>query len=454
METELKKKYANITRQTIDLFLSLCMQCQLKKKIPKRGLVVRPILSNFMNSRCQVDLVDMQSEPDGDFRFIMNYQDHLTKFTMLRPIRTKTAEEVAYQVLDIFCIFGAPLILQSDNGREFANRVVENLKEMWPGLRLVHGKPRHSQSQGSVERSNQDIRDMLVAWLSDNKQSTWSEGLRFIQSKKNRALHVGIKTSPYEAMFGSAQRVGLADSALTADMYDSINTEEELEALLAAHNDDSDVTECEEEPHEVTVNDVLCIICEKTVANPVECSSCNRCIHVQCGEYADEVLICTLCKRKNNINSQREGAKKGLQEQAERMLKLSNAKLPPIAVGQNVVVRVPDVDRGRLAPRSILAVVIDVNASGMYRLGTKEGNIDRLYARNEITAADSDFITFADVPATSISLRSASVISSGSQQGFVHCTCQRYCIDKKCKCKKSGVLCNSKCHNNSACKNK
>lgn len=54
------------------------------------------------------------------------------------------------------------------------------------------------------------------------------------------------------------------------------------------------------------------------------------------------------------------------QEQAERTLKLSNAERPPIAVGQNVVVRVADVDRGRLATRSDLAVVVDVNSSGMY----------------------------------------------------------------------------------------
>jgi len=101
----------------------------------------------------------------------------------------QTAEEVAYQLMDIFCMFGAPFILQSDNGREFANKIIQKLADMCPGMKLVHGKPRHSQSQGSVERSNQDVRDMLIAWMSDNNTKTWSEGLRFIQSKKQRALH-------------------------------------------------------------------------------------------------------------------------------------------------------------------------------------------------------------------------------------------------------------------------
>jgi len=85
----------------------------------------------------------------------------------------------------------------------------------------MHGKPKHSQSQGSVEKSNQDVRDTLVTWLCENNTKTWSEGLRFIQSKKNRALHSGIKTSPYEAMFGMAQRIGLGDSPLAEDMYSS-----------------------------------------------------------------------------------------------------------------------------------------------------------------------------------------------------------------------------------------
>ena len=72
----------------------------------------------------------------------------------MHPLKTKTAEEVSYVLLDIFTIFGAPSILQSDNGREFSNRVKEELCSMWSGLKIVHGKPRHSQSQGSVERAN------------------------------------------------------------------------------------------------------------------------------------------------------------------------------------------------------------------------------------------------------------------------------------------------------------
>ena len=56
----------------------------------------------------------------------------------------QTAEEVAYQLMDIFCMFGVPFILQSDNGREFVYKTIQNLADMRPGMKLVHGKSRHA----------------------------------------------------------------------------------------------------------------------------------------------------------------------------------------------------------------------------------------------------------------------------------------------------------------------
>jgi hypothetical protein len=116
------------------------------------------------------------------------------------------------------------------------------------------------------------------------------------------------------------------------------------------------------------------------------------------------------------------------------MVSVSKSKLPAIDIGTNVVVRVPDLDRGRLTPRNDLAVLVDVISSGPYLLGTKEGLLEPLYARNEVTTADNKFIEAHDVPSISLFLRSASIIKSGSKQGFVRCHCKRYCIDKKCKC--------------------
>ena len=144
MLKHLRQKYANITTDAVELFKSYCVVCQEKMKRPKTtGVVVKPILSSEFNSCGQVDLVDMQSSPQGQFKWIMLYQCHLTKFVILRPLSSKRAAEVALQLLDIFLIFGAPAIFQSDNSSEFTAQVITELKELWPQLIIVHGKPRH-----------------------------------------------------------------------------------------------------------------------------------------------------------------------------------------------------------------------------------------------------------------------------------------------------------------------
>ena len=79
-EKELDKTYANITREQIKLFLARCQNCQLKKSKHNKGVVVRPIMSSRFNSRGQVDLIDLQSQPDGDYRYIA---DHIAKINSL-----------------------------------------------------------------------------------------------------------------------------------------------------------------------------------------------------------------------------------------------------------------------------------------------------------------------------------------------------------------------------------
>lgn len=87
--------------------------------------------------------------------------------------------------LIFFTAFRAPYILQSDNGRAFVNKVIEVLRIMWDALKIVHGKPRYSQSQGSVEKANQNVENVLVTWLIGNKIKNQSVGLKCVQFMKN-----------------------------------------------------------------------------------------------------------------------------------------------------------------------------------------------------------------------------------------------------------------------------
>ena len=210
MESEAAKFYANVTRKMCVTFLKYSEEFQLKRSRRRNnGLVVKPIISECFNSRMQIDLVDMQSMPDGEFKWILNAQDHLTKFCHLRPLRAKSAKEVSWALFKIFCRFGAPVVLQSDNGKEFRNEVIRNLTQLWPGMKMVHGKARKPSTQGSVERANGDFQNLLGTWMRQTKSTKWTLGLPIVEHQKNRKFHSGIKSTPYNALFGHEAYNGL-----------------------------------------------------------------------------------------------------------------------------------------------------------------------------------------------------------------------------------------------------
>ncbi|XP_064098161.1 KRAB-A domain-containing protein 2-like [Macrobrachium nipponense] len=137
-----QKKWANLTMQSCQMFISFYIESREKKKRRvHKGLVVKPVRSETIFSRCQIDLINFQTLPDGEFKYILTFINHFSKFCVLRPLTSKRAEEVANTLLPIFLTFGAPIIL--------------------PELKLVTGRPRHPQSQGAVERLNGVIQDKL-----------------------------------------------------------------------------------------------------------------------------------------------------------------------------------------------------------------------------------------------------------------------------------------------------
>ncbi|XP_014487986.1 PREDICTED: KRAB-A domain-containing protein 2-like [Dinoponera quadriceps] len=233
----LKSKYLIPTSVVLE-FLKLCTVCQSKKKIPRKGIVVCPIVSSDFNHRGQVDLVDLQSTLDRNYKWLLHYQDHATKFSFLRPLTSKRAAEVAMELLKIFLEVGCPHILQSDNGREFTAAVIQELTSLWPTCKIVNGRPRHPASQGSVERSNQDVEAMLRAWLIDNDTKNWAISCYFVQFQKNSSFHRTIKRSPYKALFGTEPKTGLQSSHISKELLEKLVTEEDLDLLLNQQDHD------------------------------------------------------------------------------------------------------------------------------------------------------------------------------------------------------------------------
>ena len=104
-------------------------------------------------------------------------------------------------------------------------------------------------------------------------------------------------------------------------------------------------------------------------------------------------------------------------------------------------VPIPDVDRGRLDPPNITAVVQEHDSeTGLYTLGTKAGTLNTRFSRNQFNLMNQKFLTTADVPEdVTLSVREAARLhSNAGGQGFFKCLCQTACLTKNANA--SGTL--------------
>ena len=225
---EVKKNYSWINRKAVQMFLQTCPTCNTRQplKKPKAG---KPIISLGFLTRVQVDLIDMTSRPDEDYKWILHARDHFTKYSWAYPLTSKRADEVAEKLTEIFCSFGPAKILQSDNGKEFAAKVINEIANMWPGLVIIHGRPRHPQSQGCVERGNGDLQVKLGKWVDENGEQ-WSKGLKFVVHAINTSTAKATGKTPYELVFGQRPREDFFTLQTLADQ--NIVNEEDIDAAM------------------------------------------------------------------------------------------------------------------------------------------------------------------------------------------------------------------------------
>lgn len=203
---KVRETVANVSMQMIKIFIKNCTTCNLKQRLTCiKNIVIKPIVSHHFGERVQVDLISMLKDSCRGYNYILNYQDHATKFCVLRALRTKTSYEVSSSINEIFRLFGPPTIIQTDNGAEFGLSLEELIGRYWPDTKIIRGRPYHPQSQGSVERSNACVVDLLRGVLNDDRFScqNWVEALSVIQYIKNTSHNRTIGMSPHSTLFGN-----------------------------------------------------------------------------------------------------------------------------------------------------------------------------------------------------------------------------------------------------------
>ena len=172
----------------------------------------------------QLDLIELPVSRQG-YRYGLVIIDLFTSYVITRPLKSKTAEEVAHQLLTIFGDWGPPKAIQSDQGKEFVNQVLEALLQI-TGVKFQLSSPYHHESNGRVERLNQTIARSLKKMLKGNL-TNWDTILPLATHYYNISVRTLTKSSPYSLMFTRPHNDGQSLATATSQWVANSNSFDE-----------------------------------------------------------------------------------------------------------------------------------------------------------------------------------------------------------------------------------
>ena len=127
--------------------------------------------------------------------------DCFSRWTEACPLPDKTALAVADTFFQhIVCRFGMPSVIHSDQGREFENKVIQELCLLC-GAHKTRMTPYHPESDDLVERLNRTLPMMLAMFAGENRDD-WDDLLPTVMMAYRSSVHESTGYSPYRLMFG------------------------------------------------------------------------------------------------------------------------------------------------------------------------------------------------------------------------------------------------------------
>lgn len=189
-------------RKQIDDHVGKCLSC-LKFNIGKKGYhPLRSIVANAPFEHLAVDLkTDLPTTPRGN-NHVLVVTCIATKYTVLVPLVDKAAATVAWALWErVLTVYPTPKILQSDNGKEFLNKLVKTLCSLH-GIDKRRVAPYNPRANGSAENRVKNTAQVLFK-IAENDLDNWDLYLPMVQLALNAKVHQTLRASPASLLFGT-----------------------------------------------------------------------------------------------------------------------------------------------------------------------------------------------------------------------------------------------------------
>ena len=168
--------------------ITACHMCVARKSPVNRHQLMGHVPVSGKFEHVAMDLLDVSVISSKGHKYILVVCDYFTKYTEAYPLTNNTARSVADALMDKWLpTFGFPLFVHSDHGKEFDNKIVHILSELF-GTVKTKTTPYHPRSDGLVERFNRTLLAMLAMFVS-REHDNWDDLLPFCWHIAPRYTH-------------------------------------------------------------------------------------------------------------------------------------------------------------------------------------------------------------------------------------------------------------------------
>ena len=151
-------------REVVEENRKNCNRCSEFQTVKK---TVQSIITSRKMEIIMLDLFKVPMKTMKEELWVCVMKDHFTKYHWTKAFKGKDMGPIANYILEVFKENVVPEQLHSDNGSEFVNQCVKEVLRLLNTSNFTHGKPRHPQTQGLVERSNATIKTKLMKKCMD-----------------------------------------------------------------------------------------------------------------------------------------------------------------------------------------------------------------------------------------------------------------------------------------------
>lgn len=147
-----------------------------------------------------LDIVGPLNQTENFNKFLLIFQNDLTKYSIAIPIFNKDANTVAHAfTTKIICQFGIPETSLTDQGSNFLSEV---FKETCKFLKIkqIYCTSYHPQSNSSLERSLRILAEYPRNFINKD-MNNWDEFIPYAMFTYNTTPHTSTHFTPFELLF-------------------------------------------------------------------------------------------------------------------------------------------------------------------------------------------------------------------------------------------------------------